>query len=53
MIHDADLGDEKFGRDEGLALDQVLTGWERQSLSDDELLSRGIDLIEGLYHGIT
>ena len=52
MIHDADLGDEKFGRDEGSGLDQVLTGWERQSLADDELLSRGMELIEGLYHGI-
>lgn len=53
MIHDADLGDEKFGRDEGLGLDQVLRGWERQSVTDHELLSRGMELIEGLYHGIT
>ncbi len=50
MIHDADLGDEKFGRSEGLGLDQVLNGWAKQDLPDDELLQRGMDLIEGLYH---
>ena len=50
MIHDADLGDEKFGRPEGLGLDRVLNGWAKQDLPDDELLERGMDLIEGLYH---
>lgn len=49
VIHDADLGDEKFGRIEGQGLDKVLSGWERQGLSDDELLARGMELIEGLY----
>jgi hypothetical protein len=49
IIHDADLGDEKFGRAEGLALDKVLIGWAKQDLPDDELLQRGMDLIEGLY----
>src|SRR5712692_9993073 len=50
IIHDADLGDEKFGRVEGLGLDQVLNGWAQQDLPDDELLQRGMELIEGLYH---
>jgi hypothetical protein len=49
IIHDTDLGDEKFGRREGLGLDKVLTGWAKQDLPDDELLQRGMDLIEGLY----
>jgi hypothetical protein len=49
-IHDADLGDEKFGRVEGHGLDQVLNGWAQQELADDELLQRGMELIEGLYH---
>jgi hypothetical protein len=49
IIHDADLGDEKFGRTEGQGLDKVLNGWAKQDLPDDELLQRGIDLIEGLY----
>jgi hypothetical protein len=49
IIHDADLGDEKFGRVEGAGLDQVLEGWAKQEVPDDELLHRGMELIEGLY----
>jgi hypothetical protein len=52
IIHDADLGDEKFGRSEGLGLDKVLIGWAKQDLPDDELLQRGMDLIEGLYESL-
>jgi hypothetical protein len=52
IIHDADLEDEKFGRSEGAGLDRVLNGWARQQISDDELLRRGIELIEGLYCAI-
>lgn len=52
IIHDADLGDEKFGQGEGLGLDRVLIGWAQQGISDEELLRRGMDLIEGLYHAI-
>jgi hypothetical protein len=52
IIHDADLGDEKFGRSEGIALDHVLIGWAQQGLSDEELLHRGTDLIEGLYRSM-
>jgi hypothetical protein len=53
IIHDADLDDEKYGRSEGLGLDRVLTGWARQGLVDEELLRRGMELIEGLYRGIS
>jgi hypothetical protein len=52
IIHDADLGDEKFGRVEGQGLDRVLSGWAKQDLPDDELLQRGMDLIEGLYESL-
>jgi hypothetical protein len=52
IIHDADLGDEKFGRAEGLGLDKVLNGWAKQDLPDAELLQRGMDLIEGLYESL-
>jgi hypothetical protein len=52
IIHDADLGDEKFGRSEGIALDRVLIGWAQQDLSDKDLLQRGIELIEGLYRSM-
>lgn len=49
VIHDADLGDDKFGRTEGQGLDKVLIGWAKQDLPDEELLKRGMELIEGLY----
>jgi len=50
MIHDADLADAKFGRKEGYGIDEVLKGWARQGIPDQELLDRGMQLIEGLYH---
>ena len=53
IVHDADFGDEKFGRTEGVGLEPVLKGWEKQDLSNDELLQRGMDLIEGLYESMT
>lgn len=52
IIHDADLGDEKFGRAEGLGLDRVLNGWAKQELPDAELLQRGMNLIDGLYEAL-
>ena len=52
IIHDADLSDEKFGRTEGQGLDKVLNGWAKQDLPDDNLLKRGMDLIEGLYESL-
>ena len=51
-IHDADLDDEKFDRSEGITINQILKGWAKQGIPDDELLRRGMDLIEGLYHSI-
>jgi len=52
IIHDADLGDEKFARPEGQGLDRVLNGWAKQELPDDKLLERGTELIEGLYESL-
>jgi hypothetical protein len=52
IIHDADLGDDKFGRAEGQGLDRVLNGWAKLDLPDDDLLKRGMELIEGLYEGL-
>jgi hypothetical protein len=52
IIHDADVGDEKFGRTEGQGLDKVLNGWAKQDLPDDDLLQRGMDLIEGLHESL-
>jgi len=50
IIHDADLADDKFGRNEGYGIDEVLKGWARQGVPDHELLDRGMQLTEGLYH---
>jgi hypothetical protein len=51
-IHDADLEDAKFGRVEGEIINQILKGWAKQAVPDDELLRRGTDLVEGLYNSI-
>jgi hypothetical protein len=50
IIHDADLADDKFGRKEGYGIDEILKGWARQGIPDQELLDRGMQLTEGLYH---
>lgn len=52
IVHDADLFDEKFGRKEGFGVDEIMKGWARQKLSDQELLKRGIQLAEGLYQSL-
>lgn len=53
IVHDADLGDEKFSRVEGFGIDRVLIGMAQQGLSDEELLRRGIEMMEGLYQAIS
>lgn len=49
-IHDADLEDERYGRTEGHTINRILRGWATQDVSDDEILRRGMELIEGLYN---
>lgn len=53
IIHDADLLDEKFGRKEGFGVDEVLNGWAKLRIPDNELLERGIQLVEALYHSVS
>jgi len=52
IVHDADLCDEKFGRREGLGIDEVLKGWDKLGLSDGEILKRGLEMVEALYHSL-
>jgi hypothetical protein len=52
VIHDADLEDGKYGRQEGHVLNRILQGWAKQKVEDHELLKRGMELIEGLYVSI-
>ena len=49
MVHDADLEDDKFHRYECIGINCVLTGWAGTSLTDDELMAKGMDCFEGLY----
>ena len=53
IIHDADLEDEKYGRSEGFGLDRVLIGWAHEGTADEELLRRGMEMIDGLYQSLT
>jgi hypothetical protein len=52
VVHDADLFDDKFGRKEGFGIDEVMKGWAKHGLSDQELLKRGMQLAEGLYKSL-
>jgi hypothetical protein len=52
MIHDADLQDGKFARNEAVGIDRVLIGWAQQGFADQELLRRGMEMIEGLYQSL-
>ncbi len=52
MVHDADLEDGKFQRCECIGINAVLTGWARTSISDSELLDKGIECFEGLYRTV-
>jgi hypothetical protein len=52
MVHDADLGDGRFGRKEAFGVDKVLNGLARKGMTDKEMLDRGIEMIEGLYYSV-
>jgi hypothetical protein len=52
MIHDADIKDEKYGRPEAITVDKILKGWAAKGMGDAELLSKGMELIDGLYRSV-
>jgi hypothetical protein len=52
IVHDADLYDDKFGRKEGLGINEVLRGWDRSGLSNTQMLARGMEIVEGLYQSL-
>jgi hypothetical protein len=49
MVHDADLGDDKFQRTECIGIDRVLKGWAKEGLSDREILRRGFECFDALH----
>jgi hypothetical protein len=49
IVHDIDLNDEKFGREDALGIKRVLAGIAATSLDDASRLERGAALFDGLY----
>ena len=49
MVHDADLGDDKFQRSECIGIDRVLKGWGREGIADQEIQRRGFQCFDALY----
>jgi len=49
MIHDADLDDDKFERNECIGIDRVLKGWAKDGISDQEILRRGFQCFDALH----
>jgi hypothetical protein len=49
MVHEADLEDDKFQREECIGIDRVLKGWARLGLSDEQLLEKGSACFDALY----
>lgn len=52
MVHDADLEDGKFQTTECIGIDQILKGWAKKGLGDEELLERGSECFDALYQQI-
>ena len=52
MVHDADLEDEKFQTTEGFGVQKILQGWARAAMSDEKLLSRGLECFDALADGL-
>ena len=49
IVHEADLHDAKFTRNEAAGLDLAINGLVEATPDDDELLARGMGIFEGLY----
>jgi hypothetical protein len=52
IIHDADLKDAKFGRDETKGIDVVLKGLATTNPDDHVLLTQGMLIFDAMYAGI-
>jgi hypothetical protein len=49
MIHDADLEDDKFHRNDCVGLEQVFKGWAKLGLGDHEILAKGFECFDALH----
>jgi hypothetical protein len=52
IVHDADLKDAKFGRDEAKGLDMVLKGLATTKPDDQALLTQGMLIVEAMYASV-
>ena len=51
IVHEADLRDGKFPRDEARGIDLVIRGPLSAHSDDNEVLTHGLAVFEGLYAG--
>jgi len=49
IVHEADLHDQKFSRNESLGVDLAIKGLAASTPDDHELLDRGMAMFDGLY----
>jgi hypothetical protein len=49
IVHDIDLKDAKFGRDEAAGIASLISGIARSHPSDEERLAQGVAAFENLY----
>lgn len=52
IVHDADLKDAKFARDETKGIDMVLKGLASTNLDDQALLTQGMLILDAMYAGV-
>lgn len=48
-MHEADLKEGKFTRQESTGVDQAISALAASTPDDHELLERGVSMLEGLY----
>lgn len=49
IVHEIDLRDGRFVRPETVGIDLVLAGWHQLNLTDEDMETRGIALVEGVF----
>ena len=53
IVHEADLRDQKFRREEARGIDLAIRGFLALSKDDDEVLARGLVLFDSLYAALS
>ncbi len=50
IVHDIDLSDSKYDRKEAEGIGQIITGLSQKLKNDKNLLEKGIEIFDALYH---